>query len=34
MQTAMEFAPNRDQLKSILKGVQVKSSTLVNRIKG
>lgn len=34
MQTAQEFAPNRDQLKSILKGVEVKSSTLVSRLKG
>lgn len=32
--TAEEFAPNRDALKSMLKGVQVKSASLVSRIKG
>lgn len=31
---AMEFAPNREALQSILKGVQVKAQTLVGRIKG
>lgn len=34
MHTAEEFAPNRDALKSMLKGVQVKAGTLVGRIKG
>ena len=34
MSVAMEFAPNREALQSALKGVQVKSSTLVGRIKG
>ena len=33
LQTARGFAPNRDALESILKGVEVKSSTLVGRIK-
>ena len=32
--TALEFAPNRDALKSRLKGVEVKSGTLVGRLKG
>ncbi|MFG0304795.1 MAG: type IV pilus twitching motility protein PilT [Phycisphaerales bacterium JB040] len=34
VQTAIEYAPNRDALKSMLKGVQVKSASLVGRIKG
>ena len=34
MQTAKEFAPNRDMLNSILKGVEVKAANLVGRIKG
>ncbi|MEL6741225.1 MAG: PilT/PilU family type 4a pilus ATPase [Planctomycetota bacterium] len=34
MATAMEFAPNRDALQSMIKGVQVKASTLVGRVKG
>jgi len=34
MQTAREFAPNRDMLDSILKGVEVKAANLVGRIKG
>ncbi|HZW09517.1 MAG TPA: PilT/PilU family type 4a pilus ATPase [Phycisphaerales bacterium] len=33
LQTARGFAPNRDALDSILKGVEVKSATLVSRIK-
>ena len=33
LNTARGFAPNRDALESILKGVEVKSSTLVGRIK-
>ncbi|MCC7390365.1 MAG: PilT/PilU family type 4a pilus ATPase [Phycisphaerales bacterium] len=33
LQTARGFAPNRDALESILKGVEVKSSTLIGRIK-
>jgi twitching motility protein PilT len=33
MQTAMEYAPNRDALASTIKGVEVKAQTLVNRIK-
>lgn len=33
LQTAMEFAPNRDALSSVLKGVEVKSQGLVSRIK-
>lgn len=33
-QTAKEYAPNRDMLNSILKGVEVKAATLVGRIKG
>lgn len=34
MHTAQEFAPNRDMLNSILKGVEVKAANLVGRIKG
>jgi len=34
VQTAMEFAPNREALTSRLKGVQVKAQSLVGRIKG
>jgi len=34
MQTAKEYAPNRDMLTSILKGVEVKAGNLVGRIKG
>lgn len=34
MHTAQEFAPNRDMLNSILKGVEVKAASLVGRIKG
>jgi twitching motility protein PilT len=33
LQTARGFAPNRDALDSILKGVEVKSASLVHRIK-
>ncbi|HYF15699.1 MAG TPA: PilT/PilU family type 4a pilus ATPase [Phycisphaerales bacterium] len=33
MTTALEFAPNRDALTSLLKGVQLKSQGLVSRIK-
>lgn len=33
LQTARGFAPNRDALDSILKGVEVKASTLIGRIK-
>jgi twitching motility protein PilT len=33
IQTAMDYAPNRDALDSTLKGVEVKSQTLVNRIR-
>ncbi|MFK7883074.1 MAG: type IV pilus twitching motility protein PilT [Phycisphaerales bacterium] len=33
MQVAREFAPNRDMLNSILKGVEVKAASLVGRIK-
>lgn len=32
--TAMDYAPNRDALRSVLKGVQVKADTGVGRIKG
>jgi len=32
--TAMEFAPNRESLQSMLKGVQVRADTGVSRIKG
>ncbi|MFG0244635.1 MAG: type IV pilus twitching motility protein PilT [Phycisphaerales bacterium JB052] len=34
MQTAKEYAPNKDMLSSILKGVEVKAGNLVGRIKG
>tara|TARA_E500000318_G_scaffold14854_1_gene14587 strand:+ start:163726 stop:164865 length:1140 start_codon:yes stop_codon:yes gene_type:complete len=34
MATAKEFAPNKDMLTSILKGVEVKAANLVGRIKG
>ena len=34
VQTAQEYAPNRDMLNSILKGVEVKAWSLVGRIKG
>ena len=34
IRTAMAFAPNRDALMSEIKGLEVKSSTLVNRVKG
>ncbi len=34
LQTARGYAPNRDALESILKGVEVKAATLVHRIKG
>ena len=34
MQTAKEYAPNRDMLNSILKGVEVKAGNLVGRLKG
>jgi twitching motility protein PilT len=34
VQTAMDYAPNRDALSSVLKGVEVKSQGLVGRIKG
>jgi twitching motility protein PilT len=34
MQVAKEYAPNRDMLESILKGVEVKAASLVGRIKG
>ncbi len=34
LQTAMEYAPNREALTSRLKGVQVKAQSLVGRIKG
>ncbi len=33
MHTAMEYAPNKDMLRSILKGVEVKAGNLVGRIK-
>jgi twitching motility protein PilT len=33
-QIAQEYAPNRDMLNSILKGVEVKAQSLVGRIKG
>ncbi len=33
LQTAREFAPNREALESLLKGVEVKAQTLVSRIK-
>ena len=31
--TAMEYAPNRDSLSSILKGVEVKAASMVNRVR-
>ncbi|MEX0876619.1 MAG: hypothetical protein WD114_04085, partial [Phycisphaerales bacterium] len=34
MHTAMEYAPNKDMLRSILKGVEVKAGNLVGRLKG
>ena len=34
MATAKEYAPNRDMLESILKGVEVKAASLVGRLKG
>lgn len=34
LSTAMEYAPNREALSSRLKGVEVKASTLVSRVKG
>ncbi len=34
LQTALNYAPNRESLSSILKGVEVKAQTLVGRIKG
>ncbi len=34
LSTAMDYAPNRDALRSILKGVQVQADTGVSRIKG
>ncbi len=34
MSTAKEYAPNRDMLESILKGVEVKAASLVGRLKG
>ncbi len=33
-QVAQEYAPNRDMLNSILKGVEVKAASLVGRLKG
>jgi twitching motility protein PilT len=33
VQTAMGYAPNRDALSSLLKGVEVKSTTLVHRVR-
>ena len=33
LQTAMEYAPNREQLSSMLKGVKIKSGSLIGRIK-
>jgi len=32
--TAMEYAPNREALESMLKGIQIKSQTLVGKIRG
>lgn len=32
--TAMEFAPNREQLSAMLKGVQVRAQSLVSKIRG
>ncbi len=34
LHTALEYAPNREALSSRLKGVEVKASTLVSRVKG
>ncbi|MEM8756797.1 MAG: PilT/PilU family type 4a pilus ATPase [Planctomycetota bacterium] len=34
MQTAMEYAPNREQLSSMLKGVSIKASGLTGKIRG
>jgi twitching motility protein PilT len=34
MNTAREYAPNKDMLNSILKGVEVKAASLVGRLKG
>lgn len=34
MQTALEYAPNREALQAVLKGVEVRSSMLVGKIKG
>ncbi len=34
MSTAKEYAPNRDMLESILKGVEVKAASLIGRLKG
>ncbi|MCA9294092.1 MAG: PilT/PilU family type 4a pilus ATPase [Phycisphaerales bacterium] len=34
MQTALEFAPNREALQSLLKGVEVRTSMLVGKIRG
>ncbi len=34
LQTALDYAPNRDALKSLVKGVEVKQQGLVGRIKG
>jgi len=33
MGTAIDLAPNRDALSTILKGVEVKAATLVSRLK-
>ncbi len=33
-QVAMDYAPNREALDSVLKGVQVKAQTLVHRVRG
>ena len=33
MATAMEYAPNREALSSLLKGVEVKASSITGRIK-
>ncbi len=34
LQTALEYAPNREALSSRLKGVEVKAATLVGKLKG
>ena len=34
MQTALEYAPNREALQAVLKGVEVRASMLVGKIKG